>query len=183
MVMHERTFRLEHQSVAASEAGLSPLWAEAKTEHASSCTTTLRQGSFALPELPGFDATMNPSDSCLSPMPVMVSRHWLQPALSFAAAEAGLPGSWLVCQHPPSPLTPENSTAAFARCFTVDCRLRPIREVGRSQVKCNEAVLGSRIPRYGWRCRVHELRTPGRPDARRVRFMVDEQLPWLVPFN
>jgi hypothetical protein len=63
MNMHGDRLRLDHQPVASSEAGLSPLWAEAKTEHASSCATKLQQGSFAPPELPGFHATMNPSDS------------------------------------------------------------------------------------------------------------------------
>jgi len=63
MNMHGDRLRLDHQPVATSDGGLSPLWAEAKTEHPSSCATKLQQGSFAPPELPGFRATMNPSDS------------------------------------------------------------------------------------------------------------------------
>ena len=67
MNMHGVHCRSVHQPVGSSEAGLSPLWAEAKTEHVSSCLTTLQQGPFAPPELPGFDATMNPSDSRSQP--------------------------------------------------------------------------------------------------------------------
>jgi len=63
MNMHKNVSCLDHQPVATSDAGLSPLWAEAKAEQASSCATSLRQGPFAPRELPRFVATMNPSDS------------------------------------------------------------------------------------------------------------------------
>lgn len=144
MNMHGNELRLEQQPVATSEAGLSSVAGFRQAEPASSCATALRQGSLARPELPGFLATMNPSDSSHSSATVIDSRRQLRPALRAVAAGTGLPGSWLVYHRPPSPLTPENPTAASARCFTVGNRLPLIRKVGRSHL-CNEAVLSSRI--------------------------------------
>ena len=74
MDMHGDHLRLEHQPVATAESCLNPLWAEAKTEHASSCATILRQGPFAPPELPDFHATMNPSDFRRGQITVIYSR-------------------------------------------------------------------------------------------------------------
>ena len=117
MNRHEDYLRLDHQPAAASKAGLSPLWAEAKTEHASSCATNLRQGPFAPPELPGFDATMNPSDSRRGQTTVIDSRGPL--SLPSSGTAPGLSGSRRVFRYPPSSTTPGSRTAAYAHCFTV----------------------------------------------------------------
>src|SRR5271157_5750742 len=69
----------------------------------------VRQGPFARRELPRFIATTAPSDSRLGRQAVMLSR-----------------------------ITPEDSTAASARCFTADGRLQQIRKAGHPH-KCNEA--------------------------------------------
>lgn len=114
MNRHEDCLRLDHQPVAASKAGLSPLWAEAKTEHASSCATNLRQGPFAPPALPGFHATMNPSDSRSQP-----KRSYLFPRFVVKDTAPGLSGSWRVFRYPPSSTTPGSRTAAHAHYFAV----------------------------------------------------------------
>jgi hypothetical protein len=83
------------------------------------------QDPFAPTELPGFNATMDPSDSRRDRTAVMFSRHSLTdgpPGPS--AAPLGLPGSWLICRHPPSPITPESPIAALARCFTTGMGFR-----------------------------------------------------------
>ena len=90
------------------------MWAETKTEHASSCTTNLRQGPFTPPELPGFSATMNPSDFRRGQITVIDSRGSLPKCTA-----PDLSGSWRVCRYPPSSTTPGSCTAACARCFAV----------------------------------------------------------------
>ena len=70
---------------------------------------------------------------------VMDSRQ----ALDLRSTPPGLPGSWLVCRRPPSPLTPGSPSTARARCFVDGSRLRRFRAVGRSQITCNEAESGS----------------------------------------
>src|ERR1700733_5062645 len=40
-----------------------------------------------------------------------------------------------VSRYPPSPITPESPTAALARYFAVDSRLRPFRKASHSQIK------------------------------------------------
>jgi len=117
MNRHEDDLRLDHQPVAASKAGLSPLGAEAKTEHAASCATNLRQGPFAPPELPGFHATMNPSDSRRGQTTVIDSRGPLP--LPSSGTASGLSGSRRVFRYPPSSTTPGSRTAAHAHCFAV----------------------------------------------------------------
>ena len=117
MNMHGDRLRLDHQPVATSDAGLSPLWAAAKTEHASSCATNLRQGPFAPLELPSFDATMNPSDSRRGQNAVMSSRVPLSRLPSSRDTSPGLSGSSRVCRYPPSSTTPGSRTAACAHSF------------------------------------------------------------------
>jgi len=47
-----------------------------------------------------------------------------------------------ICQHAPSPITPESQAAAFTRCFTAGTGLHLSWTDGHSQ-KCNEAEMGS----------------------------------------
>ena len=54
--------------------------------------------------------------------------------LGSAPARSGLPGSWLIVRRAPPPITPESSTAAHARCFTVDNRLHQLWKAGRSRL-------------------------------------------------
>ena len=82
-------------------------------------TIRFRQGPFARPALPGFVATMNPSDSQRGRLLVMNSRHPLVAARpSRRPATPGLSGSWSICRRPPSSITPEGPIAAYARGFT-----------------------------------------------------------------
>ena len=91
------------------------------------------QGSLAPPELPGFPATMSPSDS--RPQPFL--------KLCFPPVGCGPdPALRRVSQVPrpifrraPSPSTPRSPAAAGARCFTADGRLRPLGQVGHSLAK------------------------------------------------
>jgi len=46
---------------------------------------------------------------------------------------SGLPGSWLFVRHAPSPITPESTPGAHARCFPDVGRLRLRWQVGHSQ--------------------------------------------------
>lgn len=82
------------------------------------------------------------------------------------AAVAGLPGSWLFCRCPLSPITPESPTAARARCLAVGVRLHRIRAAGHSHA-CNEAESGSRLRITADIVVAGGLRTAGRPAARR----------------
>ena len=133
MTMHEDLLYLDQRPVATSEAGCSPLWAEAKTEHASSCATTLRQGPFAPPALPGFLATMNPSDSQPGQIAVIDSRDPFGTLSTKFAARLGLSGSWLICRCPLSAITPRDPTVAHARWFTVRSRLHLSWRAGHPQ--------------------------------------------------
>ena len=72
-----------------------------------------RAGPFAPPELPGFDATMDPSESLLTSRTVMHSR----PAWSHEPGQQGIPGSDAFLRHPPSDLTPESWTGARSDAF------------------------------------------------------------------
>ena len=40
-----------------------------------------------------------------------------------------------ICRHAPSPITPDGSTDALARCFSADGRLYHLREVGRRRLE------------------------------------------------
>ena len=86
--------------------------------------THFRQGSFAPPALPGFTATMSPSDSrtgrpagYLFPPGVDLrpTRRWSPARVS------QVPDCSVDARCPLS--TPESPTAAHVRCFTVDSRL------------------------------------------------------------
>jgi hypothetical protein len=181
MNMHGDHLRLDHQPVATSEAGLSPLWAEAKAEHASSCATTLRQGSFAPPALPSFVATMNPSDSQPSLIAVIYSRGQFGVPISHRfAAGLGLSGSWLICRYPPSALTPEDPTAASARCFAVDAGFAP--SGGLAIPSCFTRPKPVHF-RYGWHLCLPRLRTTDYSVARTVGYTSNEQFTCSVPFN
>jgi hypothetical protein len=132
---------LDHRPVATSTAGCSPLWAEAKAEHAVSCTTTLRQGPFAPPELPGFNATMNPSDSQTSPATVIYSRGQFGAPLQVSHSAGSL--RFLVDLSIPAV---RSHPGGFDRCVCSLLRgrywLHPFWRAGHPQL-LNEAETGS----------------------------------------
>jgi hypothetical protein len=185
MNRHEDDLRLDHQPVAASKAGLSRLWAEAKTEHASSCATNLRQGPGHPPcgsaplELPGFDATMNPSDSRRGQTTVIDSRGPLP--LPSSGTAPGLSGSPRVFRYPLSPTTPESRAAAHARCFTVHAgfalygRLAALRFFSRGRDHPSGGARFTRVTADSFDFR--GFVTAGRPVQRPVACMANEQHP------
>ena len=88
---------------------------------------------------------MTPSDSCLSHHAVMhscVTLSLLAPTRS--NTETGLSGSQLFCRHPPSPITPGSSRTGVGSWDCSQCRLHPIRQVGRFHWR-NEAESSSRF--------------------------------------
>jgi hypothetical protein len=179
MIMHGDQLRLDHHPVGSLEAGLSPLWAEAKAEHASSCAANLRQGPFAPPELPGFHATMNPSDSRRGQTAVIHSRGPLP--LQSSDTTPGLSGSWRVCRYPPSPTTPESRAVAYTRCFTARAgfalygRLAALGFISRGRIGFT-CVTADSFTFRGFIAAGHPVPCP-------VGYMANEQLPWSVPFN
>lgn len=101
-----------------------------------------RQGSFAPPALPGFNATMNPSDSRPGRRAVIYSRRASSPtAPAVGGTKPGLPSFVdnlsmpAVLSHPGEPLRCTCSLLG-GRCW-----LRRIRSGGRSHM-CNEAETG-----------------------------------------
>ena len=139
--MHEDRLRLDHQPVTALAAGCGPLWAEAKTEHGASCVTNLRQGSFARPALPGFVATMNPSDSQTSPTTVINSRGQFGAPLQVSHSTGSL--RFLVDLSIPAV---RSHPGGFGRCacslLRGRCWLHPFWRAGHPQL-LNEAEAGS----------------------------------------
>lgn len=103
----------------------------------------------------------------------------------------------LILRHPPPSITPGGPAGASARFFPPGCRLHPIRKVGHrhlSATRPNQVHLrwGSCLHRQGRitpprllaYCRGNRP-TPRAwlPSAGGRNYMVNEQLPWLTPFQ
>jgi hypothetical protein len=172
-----RHLRLDHQSVRASDAGLSPLWAEAKTEHASSCTHASPAGSLRSTRVTRLRRYYEPLR-----LPTQPSRGYSFPRFVTSQGTApDLSGSWRVCRYPPSPTTPESCTAADTRYFTVHAgfalygRLAALRFISRGRIGFT-CVTADSFSFRGFTAAGHPVQCP-------VAYMANEQLPWSVPFN
>src|SRR5713101_2509303 len=101
-----------------------------------------------------------------------------------------------LCRRAPSPIVPNGSMGASARCFPIDGRLRHLRKVGRRHW-CNETESGSRTLGSRLRSlttfRVVRPAAIARPDRSVSRiqlpvyagpsYMLNEQFTWLTPFS
>jgi hypothetical protein len=177
MNMHGDHLRLEQQSVGASDAGLSPLWAEAKTEHASSCTHASPAGSLRSTGVTRLHRYYEPLRR-----PTQPNRGYSFPRFVTSQGTApDLSGSRRVCRYPPSPTTPESRTAAHARCFAVRAgfthygRLAALRFISRGRIEFT-CVTADNFDFRGFTA-------TGRPVQCPVAYTANEQLPWSVPFN
>ena len=147
-----------------------------------SFVTTLWQGPFAPPELPGFLATTNPSDSRPGRLPVIYSRRALSPAAPATdGTEPGLPGSVVDLSTPAVLSYPGESIRCVRSLLRGQCWLRRIRPVGHSHW-CNEAhvrftcVTADVFVRRRLRRRDHSRRRCG-------DYMCVEQFTWRTPFS
>src|SRR5512142_2337614 len=162
-----------------SVVGLSP-----KRSSSRLGETRIRQGAFAPRALPRFLATTPPSDSRPGRAAVMDSRPPVgpTPCLDVRPLDRVSQVPRLIFRRPPSPTTPESPTAVSARCLAAGVRLHLIWEDGHSHLRI-EAETGSRS-----RITADAFAFPGSDSVvaqrpRRVGFIVNEQLPWSVPFN
>ena len=143
----------------------------------------VRQGPFAPRALPRFNATMSPSDSRSSRHAVMGSRRLVDP--------------WPMCQASLERVSQVPGDSVGIRCPLPPRRARPLQafvasrsvtgftlsgRAGHSQMR-NEAESGSRfrITADAFAFQGSDRRIT--PTAARVGYMVNEQLPWSVPFN
>ncbi len=132
-------------------------------------------------------------------LPIMATRQVID-SLSglpaFSDTMMGLPGSWLICHRALSSITPDGSTDAYVRFFSVDSRLHPIRKDDRHHL-CNEAEIGSLSLRLATsplrrfhplsHSHSHEktgqLTQLGCPAKAGRDYMLYEQLTWLAHFS
>ena len=112
--------------------------------HCRSSFTTLWQGPFAPPALPGFFTTTNPSDSRSGHLAVIYSRQALSPSASADdGTRSGLPSSVIDLSTPAVLSHPGEPGRCIRSLLRGRCWLHHIWLAGHSQLR-NEAGTGSR---------------------------------------
>ena len=104
------------------------------------------------------------------------------PSVELGLATPGLPGSWLICRHPPSPTTPRDRDVAYTRCFTSRVGFAISGRLAIPDTR-NEAESGSHF-----RITAGVFASEGfdgwiTPRRRPVSYTANEHLPCLIPFN
>lgn len=184
--MHDESLGLSAQRSSWREVRPKPdFWEQRSMLNGSPFTTIqFRQGPFTRSALPGFFATMDPSDSPRCQTMVMNSHRLLagRHASSVRLQRGVSQVPRLICWRPPSPITPGSPTTAHARCFAVGMRLHHLRKDGHSQW-FNEAETGSRFRITADAFAFQGFRRSDCSTTCSVGYMANEHLPWSVPFN